>query len=171
MKVMLDNGSEKRETGYVLETPLEYTAIVNIKKLDENAVVPKRGSDYAAGYDLFAHIDMDELAITPHTTVKVGTGVAMEIPEGYFGAIYARSGLATKKGIRPANAVGIVDSDYRGELFVALHNDTDEYQTISNGERIAQIVITPFLPVQFNEVDELSTTERGAGGFGSTGEK
>lgn len=169
MKVTLDNGSGS--TGYISEDPFEYTAIVNVKKVDDNAMMPKRGSTYAAGYDLYAHLDMDELAITPHTTVKVGTGIAMEIPIGYFGAIYARSGLATKKGLRPANAVGIVDADFRGELFVALHNDTDEYQTISDGERIAQIVITPFLPVQFNEVDELNTTERGEGGFGSTGEK
>lgn len=169
MKVMRDNHSG--ETGYVAEDPFEYTAIVNVKKVDDNAMMPKRGSTYAAGYDLYAHLDMDELAITPHTTVKVGTGIAMEIPIGYFGAIYARSGLATKKGLRPANAVGIVDADYVGELFVALHNDTDEYQTITNGERIAQIVITPFLPVMFNEVDELRETERGAGGFGSTGEK
>ena len=101
--------------------------------------------------------------------MKIGTGIAVEIPEGYFGAVFARSGLATKRGLRPANAVGVVDSDYRGELIVALHNDTDYAQEVADGERIAQLVIIPYLPVSFVEVDDLSSTDRGEGGFGSTG--
>jgi len=101
--------------------------------------------------------------------LKIGTGIAMEIPEGYFGAIFARSGLATKRGLRPANCVGVVDSDYRGEIIIALHNDTEFPQEVSEGERIAQIVIIPYLPVDFTEVDNLSSTVRGEGGFGSTG--
>lgn len=141
---------------------------INIKKLTDTATLPSRGSEYAAGYDLYADVQ-EELVIKPHTTVKVGTGLAMEIPAGYFGGIFARSGLATKEGLRPANCVGVVDADYRGEIIVALHNDSDEERTIVPQERIAQIVILPFLGVTFNEVSELSETVRGAGGFGSTG--
>ncbi len=141
---------------------------INIKKLTDTATLPSRGSEYAAGYDLYADVQ-EELVIKPHTTVKVGTGLAMEIPAGYFGGIFARSGLATKEGLRPANCVGVVDADYRGEIIVALHNDSDEVRTIVPQERIAQIVILPFLGVTFNEVSELSETVRGAGGFGSTG--
>jgi dUTP pyrophosphatase len=154
-----------------LDGTSEYMAIVDIKRVDEKAKIPTRGSDGAAGYDMYANIGVDELAIAPHTTVKIGTGICMSIPSGYYGAIYARSGIALKKGLRPANAVGVCDSDFTGEITVALHNDTDEYQTIQDGERIAQIVITPFLPVEFNEVEELRETKRGGGGFGSTGEK
>jgi dUTP pyrophosphatase len=109
------------------------------------------------------------IVIAPHQTVKVGTGLAMELPHGYFGAIYARSGLATKQGLRPANCVGVVDEDYRGEFIVALHNDTDMPQMINPMERIAQLVVMPYLSVSFNEVDDLSKTERGEDGFGSTG--
>ena len=101
--------------------------------------------------------------------MKIGTGIAVEIPEGYFGAIFARSGLATKRGLRPANCVGVVDADYRGELIVALHNDTDLVQEVAEGERVAQLAIIPYLPVNFVEVDDLSSTDRGEGGFGSTG--
>lgn len=147
----------------------EDIAIVDIKKIDEDAKIPTRGSADAAGYDLYAHLEFEELAIKPHTTMKIGTGVAMSIPKGYFGAVCARSGLATKKGLRPANCLGVVDGDFRSEIIVALHNDSDEYQTVTNGERIAQLVIMSFLPVEFNEVDELDETERGGGGFGSTG--
>ena len=110
-----------------------------------------------------------EDVFVPGTTMKIGTGIAAEIPEGYFGAVFARSGLATKKGLRPANCVGVIDSDYRGEIIVALHNDSKEPQTIQAYERIAQIVILPYLDVSFEIVDELSDTERGEGGFGSTG--
>ena len=107
--------------------------------------------------------------IKPHTTEKIGTGLAIAVPEGYFGAIFARSGLATKQGLRPANCVGVADSDYRGEYIVALHNDSDTEQVVGCNERIAQLVIMPYLAVEFEETDNLSETERGAGGFGSTG--
>lgn len=141
---------------------------INIKKLNENAIIPTRGSEYAAGYDLYA-CTSSPIIIMPHNTVKVGTGIAVELPHGYFGAIFARSGLATKNGLRPANAVGVCDEDYKGEYIVALHNDTDIPQTINPMERIAQLVVIPYLPVEFNEVDELTETKRGDGGFGSTG--
>ena len=141
---------------------------INIKKLNKNAIIPTKGSEYAAGYDLYACIDAP-IIITHHSTVKVGTGLSIEIPTGYFGAIFARSGLATKQGLRPANATGVCDSDYRGEYIVALHNDTDIPQTINPMERIAQLIVIPFLSIEFNEIDELSKTERGEDGFGSTG--
>lgn len=141
---------------------------INIKLLNENAKVPTRGSEYAAGYDLYAATEYD-IEITPHSTVKIGTGISVELPNGTFGAIFARSGLATKKGLRPANCVGVCDSDYRGEYIVAIHNDTDETMTISAGERIAQLIVMPFVGIEFNVVNELTKTERGDGGFGSTG--
>lgn len=143
---------------------------ISIQLLNDLAKVPTRGSEYAAGYDLYAAIDYTN-HIAPHSTVKIGTGVAMELPEGTFGAIFARSGLATKKGLRPANCVGVCDSDYRGEYIVPLHNDTDEWMTIEPGERIAQLIIMNFNPIEFNVVDSLSNTERGDGGFGSSGTK
>ncbi|MBO5059873.1 MAG: dUTP diphosphatase [Clostridia bacterium] len=141
---------------------------IEIKKLRENATIPTRGSQQAAGYDLYAAID-DAVTIKPHTTEKIGTGLAIAVPDGYFGAIFARSGLAAKQGLRPANCVGVADSDYRGEYIVALHNDTDEDRTIEPNERIAQLVVMPYLSVEFEETDTLSETARGAGGFGSTG--
>lgn len=141
---------------------------LKIKRLRESAILPKRGSEKAAGYDLYADSE-EAVTIAPHTTAMIGTGLAMEIPEGYFGAIFARSGLAAKQGLRPGNCVGVVDADYRGEWKIALHNDTDKPQTIAPHERIAQMVVLPFLPVTFAEVSELSDTARGAGGFGSTG--
>lgn len=141
---------------------------IKVKKLKENAIIPTRGSNQAAGYDLYACID-SPIVVVPHQTVKVGTGLSIEVPNGYFGAVFARSGLATKQGLRPANAVGVCDSDYRGEYIVALHNDTNFPQTINPMERIAQLVVIPYLPIKFKEVDELSDTERGDGGFGSTG--
>lgn len=143
---------------------------IKIKRLNEKAIIPTRGSEQAAGYDLYACI-LGNVKIEPHTTVKVGTGLSIEIPEGYFGAIFARSGLATKQGIRPANCVGVCDSDYRGEYIVALHNDTSKVKIIEPNERIAQLVVMPYLSVNFKEVEELSDTERGEGGFGSTGTK
>lgn len=130
--------------------------------------MPKRGSEYSAGYDLFACIDAP-VTLAPHETVKIGTGISASVPEGYFGAVFARSGLAAKQGLRPANCVGVCDSDYRGEYIVALHNDTEFPQTVSNGDRIAQLVILPFMEADFEFVDELDDTGRGAGGFGSTG--
>lgn len=141
---------------------------INIKKLNENAIIPTRGSNDAAGYDLYACIS-SPIIVTPHSTAKIGTGLAIEIPSGYFGAVFARSGLATKEGLRPGNCVGVCDSDYRGEYIVALHNDTDIPRTITPSERIAQLVVMPYLPVEFKEADELSDTARGDGGFGSTG--
>lgn len=143
---------------------------ISIQLLNDLAKVPTRGSEYAAGYDLYAATDYI-IDIAPHSTVKVGTGIAMELPEGTFGAIFARSGLATKKGLRPANCVGVCDSDYRGEYIVPLHNDTDEMMSIEPGERIAQLIVMNFNPIEFNVVNSLSDTERGSGGFGSSGTK
>lgn len=143
---------------------------VAIKKLNPAATTPTYGSEYAAGADLYACTDA-EITVAPHTTVVVPTGLALELPLGYAGLIYARSGLATKKGLAPANKVGVVDCDYRGEVKVALHNHSEVTQTVSPGERIAQLVITPYLTAEFVERDELSSTVRGAGGFGSTGSK
>lgn len=139
---------------------------VRFKKIRDNAIVPTRGSAFAAGYDLCATADC---TIEGGETVKVGTGICMEIPDGFFGGIFARSGLATKQGLRPANCVGVVDSDYRGELIVALHNDDELSRSIHAGDRIAQLVLIPYLAADFVEVDELEETVRGAGGFGSTG--
>ena len=141
---------------------------IDVKRLKENAQIPTRGSEEAAGYDLYAAID-EPVRIAPHETAKIGTGLSFSLPYGNFGAIFARSGLATKQGLRPANCVGVCDSDYRGEYIVALHNDTEETRIIQPGDRIAQLVLLPFIPMVFNVVDELSETERGAGGFGSTG--
>ncbi len=141
---------------------------VSIKKLTETAKLPYRGSEFAAGYDLFADIHEDVI-IKPHETAMIHTGLACAIPDGYFGGIYARSGLASKEGLRPANCTGVVDSDYRGELMVALHNDSNKNRTVVSGEKIAQMVIQPYLAVEFEETEELDETKRGTGGFGSTG--
>ena len=143
---------------------------VNIKKLNENATIPTYGSQFSAGADLYA-CNEEPIVIKPHQTVLVKTGIALEIPEGYAGLIYARSGIATKRGLAPANKVGVIDSDYRGEIMVAIHNHSENEQTIADAERIAQIVIAPYLTVDFVETEELDETERGAGGFGSTGTK
>lgn len=144
------------------------TPTIAFKKLHAAAEAPFIGSEYAAGADLRA---VEEVNIYPGEFVKVPTGIAVEIPNGYFGAIYPRSGMATKKGLRLANCVGVIDADYRGEILVAMYNDSLEVQTVAVGERIAQMVIQPYLPCNYEEVDELSDTERGAGGFGSTGVK
>ena len=145
--------------------------LIKIKKLREEATVPTSGSKYAAGYDLYACLPEGDVTIAPHATAKIGTGLAMAVPEGYFGAIFARSGLATKRGLAPANKVGVVDADYRGEIMVSLHNHGDVHQTIDHGERIAQLLLVPFLTAEFAEAQELTDTARGAGGFGSTGMK
>ena len=143
---------------------------IPMKKLRESAVLPRRGSDFAAGYDLYAAPEGGgSVTIAPHETAMIGTGLAAAIPAGYFGGIFARSGLAAKQGLRPANCVGVVDADYRGEITVALHNDTDEPRIVQPGDRIAQLVILPFLAADFDETDALPETDRGAGGFGSTG--
>lgn len=143
---------------------------VNIKKINDKAIIPTYGSDHAAGADLYACLE-EPVRIESGDTYLVKTGIAMELPEGYAGLIYARSGLATKKGLAPANKVGVVDSDYRGEVMVSLHNHSKEAQVIEPGERIAQMVITPYIQGLYNVVEELSDTERGSGGFGSTGSK
>lgn len=143
---------------------------VNVKKLSPDAVIPTYGSEFSAGADLYACVE-GSVTLNPGQTLLVKTGIAMEIPEGYAGLIYARSGLATKKGLAPANKVGVIDSDYRGEIMVALYNHSQVPATVENGERIAQIVIAPFLKADFIESEELSDTKRGAGGFGSTGTK
>ena len=143
---------------------------IAVKKLDENAVLPTYGSEFAAGADLYALCD-EEIFFQPGETKLIRTGLAVEIPEGYAGLIYARSGLASKRGLAPANKVGVVDADYRGEVMVALHNHSAIEQKIAPKERIAQLVITPFLRVEYEEADELSATVRGVGGFGSTGTK
>lgn len=141
---------------------------MNIKKLHERAVVPTYGSSSAAGADLYACEESD-ITLAPGETKLIHTGLAMEIPDGLVGLVYARSGLASKRGLAPANKVGVIDSDYRGEIMVALHNHSHIPQTVSDGERIAQIVFTPYMAADFTVVTELNETSRGAGGFGSTG--
>lgn len=145
-------------------------ANIKVKKLNEFAKLPTRGSEYAAGLDLYANIS-EPIIIEPHTTCKIGTGISMELPNGTFGAIFARSGLATKKGLRPANCTGIIDSDYRGEYIVAIYNDSNLSQTIEPQERIAQLILLPFIPMSLVEVDTLTETARGDGGFGHSGNK
>lgn len=145
-------------------------ANVPIKKLDSNATLPTYGSEYAAGADLYACITKS-VCFEPGETKLIHTGLAMEIPAGYAGLIYARSGLASKKGLAPANKVGVIDADYRGEIMVALHNHSNVSVSIEPQERIAQLVITPYLTAHFEETSQLSDTVRGEGGFGSTGRK
>ena len=144
------------------------TANINIKKLKDSADIPTYGSEWAAGADLYACLDTPA-TILPGNTVFIPTGIALEIPVGYAGLIYARSGLSCKQGLAPANKVGVIDADYRGEIIVALHNHGDSAKTVEPGDRIAQMVITPFLTANFIETDELNDTVRGEGGFGSSG--
>lgn len=144
---------------------------INIKRLRENAKLPTQGTAGAAGWDLYASLEGEQGAVRifPHSNTMIGTGVAAAIPRGYVGLIFARSGLSSKESLRPANCVGVIDSDYRGELKVALHNDSTIDRFIAQNERIAQLVIVPFASLELNEVDELDETDRGSGGFGSTG--
>ena len=161
----------REEDSGFLNEPEERIIIImkiNIKKLTKTAAIPTRQYEGDAGYDLYADIQ-EPVIVEPHTTEFINTGIAIEIPSGYFGAVFARSGLASKQGLRPANCVGVCDSRYRGEYMVALHNDSIAARIVSPGDRIAQLVVMPYLNVEFNEVDELSDTERGDGGFGSTG--
>jgi len=144
------------------------TTPVAVKKLRPNAKLPTYGSEFAAGADLYACLDAP-VTIQPHETYLVPTGLSMELPVGWAGMIHARSGLATKRHLAPANKVGVIDCDYRGEVMVSLHNHSNEPQTVEPGERIAQLVIMPYLTAQFFETEELSETVRGEGGFGSTG--
>ena len=141
---------------------------VLVKRLRANAKLPTYGSSEAAGADLYACLEED-VVIEPGKTAWIPTGLAMEIPKGYAGLIYARSGMACKRGLAPANKVGVVDSDYRGEFMIVLYNHGDQTQTVANGERIAQLIITPVLAPPFAEVDELTDTQRAGSGFGSTG--
>ena len=143
---------------------------VKVKKLNENAVVPKYGSEFSAGADLYACMD-EPVKIAPGETVFIHTGISVEIPAGYVGLNFARSSVASKRGLAPANKVGVIDSDYRGEILVALHNHGKVEQIVEPNERVAQLVIVPYLTANFIEADELSDTVRGEGGFGSTGRK
>ena len=141
---------------------------VKVKRVNDLAILPTQGSSEAAGWDLYAAIEAD-IRIPPHSTGKIPTCIIFELPQYTFGAIFARSGVATKLGLRPANCVGVCDSDYRGEYIVAMHNDTDQPQVVPAGARIAQLVIMPYIPVTIVQTDTLSETERSDGGFGSTG--
>ena len=143
---------------------------VNFKVLCEGATAPAYATEYAAGADLY-NLKNADTVLAPGETKLVHTGIALEIPEGYVGLIFARSGLATKRGLAPANKVGVIDADYRGEVRVALHNHSEVTATVENGERVAQLAIVPFLKAEFELADELSDTVRGVGGFGSTGTK
>ena len=143
---------------------------VNIKKLTPNAIIPTYGTEYSAGADIYSGMT-EAVTINPGTTEFIKTGIAMEIPAGLVGLIYARSGMACKKGIAPANKVGVIDADYRGEIMVALYNHGNEAVTVEPGDRIAQLVLTPFITAAFDEADSLDETDRGNGGFGSTGTK
>ena len=141
---------------------------MKIKRLTETAKLPTRGSEYAAGYDLY--VDSDKIiSVYPHKTVMLQTNIALEIPHGYFGAIHSRSGLSTKKGLALVNGVAVIDEDYRGAIGIPIHNYGNLQQSIDPYERVAQLVITPYKEVDFEEVEELSDTDRGNGGFGSTG--
>ena len=155
----------------ILNTALQidHDTLVPIKKLSDTAIIPTRGSKYAAGYDLYADIK-EAIQINPGDTFKVSSGIAIAIPEGCFGGIYPRSSLATKQGLAPANKVGVIDSDYRGPIIVALYNHSNIPQIIHPGDRIAQLIIQPYWQFDWDEVDELSTTDRGEGGFGSSGQ-
>lgn len=144
---------------------------VRIKKTTPEAVIPTYGSAGAAGADLYALPVGGDITVPPHATVLVHTGIAAAIPEGYVGLIYARSGMASKRDLAPANKVGVIDSDYRGEIMVALHNHGEDPRTVEPGERVAQLVIAPVMQADFQEADDLDGTARGAGGFGSTGSK
>lgn len=149
-----------------------HASIVKFTKLTPWAQAPTRGSAEAAGYDLHADAEnRDRIAIAPGEVKKISTGIAIALPKGTFGAIYARSGLATKRGLAPANKVGVIDSDYRGPIIVALKNESNEIQYIEHGERIAQIVVQSYVCVEFEEAENIGTTARGEGGFGSTGTK
>ncbi|SDM55349.1 dUTP diphosphatase [Lachnospira pectinoschiza] len=151
-------------------TPSITNTKVNVKKLSDKAVIPSYGSEFAAGADFYS-AEETSIVIPAGETRFIHTGIAMEIPTGLVGLIYARSGMACKRGLAPANKVGVIDSDYRGEIIVALHNHTNEDKTVETGERVAQMVLAPYIVANYNEVEDLSDTDRGEGGFGSTGRK
>ncbi len=145
------------------------TTTIKLKKLSDNAIMPTYGTEYSAGADLYS--SMDDVTINPNETVFIHTDISIEIPVGLVGLIYARSGMACKKGVAPANKVGVIDSDYRGEIMVALYNHSDKPVTVAKGDRVAQLVIAPYIKATFEEVEDLEDTVRGEGGFGSTGTK
>ena len=147
----------------------DVATLIKVKKLNEKATLPTQGSEWSAGWDLYACID-EPVCIHPSCTVKIGTGLSFDLPNYTFGGIFPRSGIATKRGLRPANTPGVCDSDYRGEYIVALHNDSESPQWVEPGERIAQLIVLPYVPNLLEEVDELSETERSNSGFGSTGQ-
>ena len=147
---------------------LYFTKPIKIKKLSKTAKVPTRGSEEAAGVDLYADLN-EAIQVNPGDVLKVNTGISIAIPNGCFGGIYPRSGLATKQGLAPANKVGVIDSDYRGPIIVALYNHSNIPQIVHPGDRIAQLIIQPYLKFDWEEVEDLDETDRGAGGFGSTG--
>ena len=152
--------------------PVQPQNQVNYTKLSPSAQTPSQGSEWAAGYDLYADLEgKGKISLTPGEVRKISTGIAIALPKGFFGAIYARSGMATKRGLVPANAVGVIDADYRGPVIVALKNTSNELQVVEHGERIAQLVVQPYLPIVFNEVENIGTTARAEGGFGSSGNK
>lgn len=143
--------------------------IVRVKKLNPDAKLPTYGTEFSAGADLYACLNDESVTVEAGETVFIKTGIAVEIPAGLVGLVYARSGLSCKRGLAPANKVGVIDSDYRGEIMVAMHNHSKQAESISNGERIAQIVFAPYVPATLVESDSLESTARGEGGFGSTG--
>ena len=157
-EIRIQNGKE----------PSRMAMNVNVKKLSPEARLPQYGTEFSAGADLYA-LCPEPVTVAPGETVLIHTGLSLEIPQGYGGFLYARSGLATKRGLAPANKVGVIDADYRGEVMVALYNQSSQMQTVENGERIAQLVIAPFLKAEFTEAEHLEETLRGTGGFGSTG--
>lgn len=152
--------------GQAIDEKTDRKSVMRFRLTNESATIPTRGTKCAAGMDLYS---CENAVIQPGDTVMVHTGVCAAIPDGYFGGVYARSGIATKRGLRPANCVGVIDSDYRGEVMVALHNDSSVLQEIQSGDRIAQMIVQPYEQVELKVVDELDKTERGAGGFGHTG--
>ena len=164
-----DNLTTNVDSNINIAEYLDFSTPVNYITLRDDAVTPTRGSAAAAGYDLYIPSTEETTIIKPHDTVKIGTGIAIALPNNTFGAVFARSGLATKQGLRLANCVGVIDQDYRGELIVAIHNDSDEIRFIEGGDRIAQLVVIPYLPISLIKQDKLDDTERGEGGFGSTG--
>lgn len=167
---MINIGDNNNIENSIISTQkVKITNHIDYMKTREDAIEPTRGSAEAAGYDLYIPSSEAEITIPAHTTVKIDTGIAVALPDNTFGAVFARSGLATKQGLRPANCVGVVDSDYRGTIGVALHNDTRETQIVKGGDRIAQLIVIPYLPVTFHEQNNLDDTERGNSGFGSTG--
>ncbi len=153
----------------IIATELDFTVHIKYIKTKIDAVEPTHGSTEAAGYDLYVPLEEGKITIPPHQTVKIDTGICVALPNGTFGGMFARSGLSTKQGLRPANCVGVIDSDYRGPIIVALHNDMDKEQILQGGDRIAQLIVMSYIPLTFEQTDSLDSTDRGDNGFGSTG--